>query len=85
MDLRSLNKDVRRGAVGLEEVLGLLEKLNRRLGKVERENRRLRERLAQYEPEIAKEPLAEEGDGADQCTRYGEVDPILRTTGLDRK
>ena len=78
MDLRSLNKDVRRGAVGLEEVLALLERLNRRLGKVERENRRLRERLAQYEPEIAKEPLAEEGDGADQCTRYSLADEERR-------
>ena len=71
MDLRSLKKDVQSGTATVESLFGMLERMNRRLRRVEAENSRLRQRLGKYEPEVLTGEL---GDAGDDETEEATVD-----------
>lgn len=58
MDVRGLKRDVQRGAASIEQVLEVVLRLDRRVRRLEAENSRLRGRLAQYEPDAARESSA---------------------------
>jgi uncharacterized coiled-coil protein SlyX len=52
IDLRQLRRDARDGLVSVEQLLDLIDKQQQTIQGVRRENQRLLERLAQYEPEV---------------------------------
>jgi transposase len=52
IDLRQLRRDAREGLVSVEQLLDLIDKQQQTIQGVRRENQRLLERLAQYEPEV---------------------------------
>jgi transposase len=52
IDLRQLRRDARDGLVSVEQLLDLIDKQQQTIQGVRRENQRLQERLAQYEPEV---------------------------------
>ena len=52
IDLRQLRRDVRDGLVSVEQLLDLIDKQEQSIQGMRRENHRLLERLAQYEPEV---------------------------------
>src|SRR5258707_13694043 len=52
IDLRQLRRDALDGQVSIEQLLDLLDKQQQSIQGLRRENQRLQERLAQYEPEI---------------------------------
>ena len=52
IDLRQLRRDALGGLVSVEQLLDLLDKQQQTIQGVRRENQRLLERLAQYEPEV---------------------------------
>jgi cell division septum initiation protein DivIVA len=58
MEARKARKDYREARLSVEQVFELIEQLQERLKRLEAENHRLRQRLAQYEPEILREPTA---------------------------
>jgi hypothetical protein len=52
IDLRQLRRDALDGQVSVEQLLDLVEKQQQTIQGLRRENQRLQERLAQYEPEV---------------------------------
>lgn len=58
MEAREARKDYQEARLSVEQVFELIEQLQERLKRLEAENHRLRQRLAQYEPEILREPTA---------------------------
>lgn len=80
MDVRSLKKDVQRGAATIEDVLDAVLRLDRRVRHLVSENDRLRRRLAQYEPEAAQEssPEADAGKADHKASRYSLEDEERR-------
>lgn len=78
MDVRGLKRDVERGSVSLEQLLEVIEKLDRRLRRVEQENSRLRHRLGQYEPEVLEEEGSAEEESGDGPSRYSVADEKRR-------
>jgi transposase len=64
IDVRQLRRDALDGQVSVEQLLDLIEKQQQTIQGLRRENQRLQERLAQYEPEVcnarsAAKPSAE--------------------------
>jgi hypothetical protein len=53
IDVRQLRRDARDGQVSVEQLLELIEKQQQTIQGFRRENQRLQERLAQYEPTVA--------------------------------
>jgi transposase len=54
-DLRQLRQEALRGQVPVEQLLDLIDKLQQTIHHVRRENQRLQDRLATYEPEVRRE------------------------------
>jgi transposase len=52
IDVRQLRRDARDGQVSVEQLLDLIDKQQQTIQGLRRENQRLQERLAQYEPEV---------------------------------
>ena len=53
IDLRQLRRDAQDGRVSVKQLLGLIDKQQQTIQSLRRENQRLQQRLAQYEPEAA--------------------------------
>jgi transposase len=64
MDVRQLQMDARNGRLSLEQLLGIIEKQQQTIQRLEATVRRLSERLAQYEPEVQRETSAGASAGA---------------------
>jgi hypothetical protein len=54
IDLRKLRRDARKGAVSVEELLDVLDKLEQAIQGLRRDNARLQERLAAYEKDSSE-------------------------------
>ncbi len=80
MDVRGLKRDVRRGAVSLEQLLEAVEKLARDVRRLEAENSRLRQRLARYEPDVLQESSGEDesSEQPERSVRYSVADEERR-------
>jgi transposase len=61
MDVRQLKRDFLNGRASVDQVFDAMESLNQTLQRLERELDRIKERLAQYEPEVAEEKTPESG------------------------
>jgi transposase len=53
LDFAQIRSDAHSGKLSVEQLLDIIEKLQRRMQRVEGDNRRLTERLAKYEPDAA--------------------------------
>jgi transposase len=70
MDVRRLKTEVREGRVSADWLLDALEEAYRRIGRLEAELGRVTQRLAQYEPEVAKEQNTSPSLTAPRSSRY---------------
>jgi transposase len=62
MDAREARKDFEAGRLPAERLLDLLERQERLIQHLSNELQRIKQRLAQYEPEVLREPAAPEAD-----------------------
>lgn len=58
IDVRQLRRDILHGEVSVEHLLDLIEQQQHTIQGLRRENQRLQDRLAQYEPEVRREGAA---------------------------
>jgi transposase len=70
MDAREARKDFEAGRLPAERLLDLLERQERLIQHLSNELQRIKQRLAQYEPEVLREPAAPEADPPTAPTSY---------------
>src|SRR6266478_2283572 len=70
MNAREARKDFEAGQLPAEQLLDLLQRQERLLQRLSSEIQRLKQRLAQYEPEILQEPAAPEPDQQPPSASY---------------
>jgi len=76
VDLRQLRTAARAGQLSVEQLLDVIDKLDKTNRRLQQDNQRLIERLAQYEPEILREaangqPANSEAASSDPSASYG--------------
>jgi transposase len=70
MDAREARTDFQAGRLSAEQLLDLLERQERLVQHLHAEVQRLKQRLAQYEPEILREPSSREADPPSPSASY---------------
>jgi len=70
MDAREARNDFQAGRLSAEQVLALLERQERLVQHLHAEVQRLKQRLAQYEPEILREPTPRQADPPPPSASY---------------
>src|SRR3954454_10212998 len=70
MDAREARNDFQAGRLSAEQVLALLERQERLVQHLHAEVQRLKQRLAQYEPEILREPTPRQADPPSPSASY---------------
>ena len=70
IDLRQLRNDARHGRVSIEQLLDLIERQQQTIQRVQADRLRLTQRLAQYEPEAARESKTPAANAANANASY---------------
>jgi transposase len=70
MDVRQLKTDFRDGRLSADRLLDAVDKLHQTVKRLQGEVDRLKQRLAQYEPEVLQEPPAPAAPGTPASSRY---------------
>jgi transposase len=70
IDLRQLRRDALLGRVSIEQLLDLIDQQRQTIQGLQRDQQRLEQRLAQYEPEAANTPSAAPQPGAKPTSSY---------------
>jgi transposase len=85
IDVRQLRRDALDGQVSVEQLLDLIEKLQQTIQGLRRENQRLQERLAQYEPEVCSAGAAAKPSAETPALSYSLDAEAKRRRGRKRR
>jgi transposase len=85
IDVRQLRRDALDGQVSVEQLLDLIEKLQQTIQGFRRENQRLQERLAQYEPEVCSAGAAAKPSAETPAPSYSLDAEAKRRRGRKRR
>lgn len=85
LDLRQLRKDAENGRVSLDYLLGIIERQQQTIQRLQGDGQRLKERLAQYEPATAAEHQATAGADAGSARYSMEAESKRRRRRRKRR
>jgi len=85
IDLRQLRRDALDGRVSVEQLLDLITKQQQSIQGLHRDNQRLQEKLAQYEPEVDSAGLGAMSSAKTPASAYGLDAEAKRRRGRQRR
>ncbi len=85
LDLAQVRSDARSGKLSVEQLLDILDRLHQSIRRLEADKRRLTQRLAQYEPEVAHEAMSPPPNSPTPNDSYSVEAEIERRRGRRRR
>ena len=85
IDLRQLRNDARSGRLSIEQLLGIIEHQQQTIQRLQADRLRLTQRLAQYEPEAARETKTNPANTANTNASYSVDAETKRRQGRKRR